>query len=194
MNTSNDKLPDSPTAPEVVPETTELNRPPVGSKVRMFPEGAVLEVTGHTTRGFTYKGGVPICIPRMGIQGDGTGECYLDVAGCSWAFATDPASRAPVNETGTPRSNAIELQVGKWLARYAGHSFTLPEVANQIHEEFEAVRQLERELNAKEREEKERLRKAIYATTKTEGDGQIDDAIALANPRAILAEQKENKP
>lgn len=94
-------LPDSPTAPEVVPETEKC----------------------------------PVC--------GGDEPCSHNFDAIKWP---DQASRTPASKTGTPRSNAIELQVGKWLARYAGHSFTLPEVANQIHEEFEAVRQLEREL------------------------------------------------
>lgn len=76
----------------------DLNRPPIGSRVQMFPGGGILEVTGHTERGFTYKGAMPFSIPRLGIQGAGTGEMFLDVGYTSWAFAETwaPESPAPV--------------------------------------------------------------------------------------------------
>jgi len=55
--------------------------PPVGSQVRFSTCGTIATVTGHTARGFTYKDGPVLSIPRMGILGTGKGECYTDVPG-----------------------------------------------------------------------------------------------------------------
>ncbi len=67
-------------------------RPPIGSKVQTSPPMGVIEVTEHTERGFKYKGAIPLSIPRMGIQGDGTGEIFLDVPGVSWTLAPRPSA------------------------------------------------------------------------------------------------------
>lgn len=53
--------------------------PPIGSQVRFGTCGTVATVTGYTDRGFTYKDGPALSIPRLGIQGTGEGECYTDV-------------------------------------------------------------------------------------------------------------------
>lgn len=55
--------------------------PPVGSQVRFSTCGTIATVTGHTARGFTYKDGPVLSIPRMGILGTGEGECFTDAPG-----------------------------------------------------------------------------------------------------------------
>ena len=55
--------------------------PAVGSQVRFSTCGTIATVTGHTARGFTYKDGPVLSIPRMGILGTGEGECYTDIPG-----------------------------------------------------------------------------------------------------------------
>lgn len=55
--------------------------PPVATQVRFSTCGTIATVTGHTARGFTYKDGPVISIPRMGILGTGEGECFTDVPG-----------------------------------------------------------------------------------------------------------------
>jgi hypothetical protein len=76
------------------PNQPQPDRPPIGALIRMSYHGVmqsdVLEVTGHTARGFTYRGAKPISIPRLGIQGTGTGEIFVDVEGVPVAWELQP--------------------------------------------------------------------------------------------------------
>jgi hypothetical protein len=76
------------------PNQPQPDRPPIGALIRMSYHGVmqsdVLEVTGHTARGFTYRGAKPISIPRLGIQGTGTGEIFVDVEGVPGAWELQP--------------------------------------------------------------------------------------------------------
>src|SRR4051812_36699239 len=53
--------------------------PAIGSKVRFSTCGTIATVTGHTDRGFTYKDGPVLSIPRLGVLGTGEGECFTDM-------------------------------------------------------------------------------------------------------------------
>lgn len=69
--------------------------PVVGSKVRFSACGTVATVTGHTERGFTYKDGPVLSIPRRGVKGTGDGEVFTDMPGWdSYVIAFQPGVTA----------------------------------------------------------------------------------------------------
>jgi hypothetical protein len=85
--------PTSPARPQPVRITADdLDLPPVGAYVVPYGYHETVLVTEHTARGFKYSGANRICIPRLGIHGDGTGEFFLDVEGASWRFSATPTA------------------------------------------------------------------------------------------------------
>lgn len=68
--------------------------------------GGPIEVVAHTARGFKYRSALPLSIPRMGIQGDGTGEIFCDHPSVTWRYAATPpkmnAGETPADNTHQP--------------------------------------------------------------------------------------------
>lgn len=94
-----------------------ISRPSIARLVILIGLKGPVQVTAHTEHGFKYAGAMPISIPRLGMQGDGTGEHFCDtVVGPGWEYAyPTPKERMPqLPESALPTlaevANFLELQ------------------------------------------------------------------------------------